>query len=131
MIENYRTGLLWKYFMQNTEIQPALDAIGFTKDNTTSVKDPLSISEDFSLKLYPNPSSDKISLDFDLFKNEFLSLDIFDINGRLIKSVFSKKEFLQGKNQVLIEKTTLKSGLYMLILRGDNFEKKGKIVIGD
>jgi hypothetical protein len=131
MIENYRTGLLWKYFMQNTEIQPALDAIGFTKDNTTSVKDPLSISEDFSLKLYPNPSSDKISLDFDLFKNEFLSLDIFDINGRLIKSVFSQKQFSQGKNQVLIEKTTLKSGLYMLILRGDNFEKKGKIVIGD
>jgi hypothetical protein len=30
MIENHRTGLLWKLFMANPEIAPALDAIGFT-----------------------------------------------------------------------------------------------------
>jgi hypothetical protein len=33
MIENHRTGLVWKNFMANPEIQPALDRIGFTKDN--------------------------------------------------------------------------------------------------
>ena len=32
MIENHRTGLIWKAFMSNPEIQPALDAIGFRKD---------------------------------------------------------------------------------------------------
>jgi hypothetical protein len=32
MIENYRTGLLWKLFMSNPEIQPALDRIGFKPD---------------------------------------------------------------------------------------------------
>ncbi len=32
MIENHRTGLLWKLFMANPEIRPALDAIGFVKD---------------------------------------------------------------------------------------------------
>jgi len=32
MIENYRSGLIWKKFMSNPEIQPALDAIGFVKD---------------------------------------------------------------------------------------------------
>jgi hypothetical protein len=32
MIENYRSGLIWKYFMANPEIQPALNAIGFTAD---------------------------------------------------------------------------------------------------
>jgi exo beta-1,2-glucooligosaccharide sophorohydrolase (non-reducing end) len=31
-IENARTGLLWKKFMANPEIQPALDAIGFKPD---------------------------------------------------------------------------------------------------
>ncbi|MBI1177014.1 hypothetical protein GC207_06195 [bacterium] len=33
MIENYRTGLVWKNFMANPEIQPALNAIGFQPDN--------------------------------------------------------------------------------------------------
>lgn len=32
MIENYRTGLVWKNFMANPEIQPALAAIGFKPD---------------------------------------------------------------------------------------------------
>lgn len=32
MIENHRTGLIWKLFMSNPEIQPALEAIGFVAD---------------------------------------------------------------------------------------------------
>lgn len=32
MIENYRSGLLWKLFMSNPEIQPALEKLGFTED---------------------------------------------------------------------------------------------------
>lgn len=32
MIENYRTALLWDLFMANPEIEPMLDAIGFTKN---------------------------------------------------------------------------------------------------
>jgi hypothetical protein len=32
MIENYRSGLIWRLFMSNPEIQPMLKAIGFVKD---------------------------------------------------------------------------------------------------
>jgi hypothetical protein len=32
MIENYRTGLVWKNFMANSEIRPALKSIGFLVD---------------------------------------------------------------------------------------------------
>jgi hypothetical protein len=34
MVENYRTGLIWKLFMSNPEIQPMLDKIGFQPDNS-------------------------------------------------------------------------------------------------
>jgi len=30
MIENYRSGLIWKLFMQNTEVQKGLEKLGFT-----------------------------------------------------------------------------------------------------
>jgi hypothetical protein len=33
MVENYRTGLLWKLFMSNPEIQPMLDKIGFVRES--------------------------------------------------------------------------------------------------
>ncbi len=35
MIENYRTGLIWKLFMSNPEIAPALKAIGFVTEPRT------------------------------------------------------------------------------------------------
>ena len=34
MIENYRTGLIWKLFMSNPEIRPMLERIGFKPDGT-------------------------------------------------------------------------------------------------
>jgi len=34
MVENYRTGLVWKLFMSNPEIQPMLDKIGFQRDGS-------------------------------------------------------------------------------------------------
>ena len=34
MIENYRTGLVWKLFMSNPEIGVALKKIGFVSDET-------------------------------------------------------------------------------------------------
>jgi hypothetical protein len=33
MIENHRSGLIWRLFMSNPEIDPALKAIGFEKDS--------------------------------------------------------------------------------------------------
>ena len=30
MIENYRTGLLWKLFMKNEDVKKGLDELGFT-----------------------------------------------------------------------------------------------------
>jgi hypothetical protein len=36
MIENYRTGLIWKLFMSNPEIQPMIDRIGFKPDRSTT-----------------------------------------------------------------------------------------------
>ncbi|HEY0947554.1 MAG TPA: glucoamylase family protein [Opitutaceae bacterium] len=41
MIENHRSGLLWRLFMANPEIQPALDAIGFKPDAAPTAENTL------------------------------------------------------------------------------------------
>lgn len=55
MIENYRSGLFWELFMANPEIQPALDAIGFTADSTSQIT---SLEESVSnpWSIWPNPT---------------------------------------------------------------------------
>ena len=44
MVENYRTGLIWKLFMSNPEIQPMLDKIGFKSDGTKAKDSPAKVS---------------------------------------------------------------------------------------
>ncbi len=39
MIENHRSGLIWKLFMSNSEIKPALDRIGFQTDLENKVSE--------------------------------------------------------------------------------------------
>jgi hypothetical protein len=38
MIENYRTGLVWKNFMQNPEIKSMLDKLASIREQKTSAR---------------------------------------------------------------------------------------------
>ncbi len=130
MIENHRTGLLWRLFMSNPEIQPALDAIGFVPDATAS-KDVIArdeATEGVGLSVFPNPSTDKTMIVIELQKTETVSLDIADVTGRVIKTVFQHKNLPEGKNQISVETQDLTNGFYVFILRVANFIKKETLI---
>lgn len=127
MIENHRTGLLWRLFMSNPEIQPALDAIGFTAD-ATSVKN-VSDTEGGQLAVFPNPSSGSSTIEFDLKKGGKLSLSVVDALGKMVVQVFDNQFFAEGKNRALVQTKDLPNGFYTLILRGADFLKKEKFLI--
>lgn len=106
MIENHRTGLLWEYFMKNTEIQPALDAIGFTPDST----DIIIATEDtklqnITLEIFPNPARDFIQIKTN---TEWQHFRLYDTNGRLIES-FSPPTYTSRFNL-----NSIPNGLYLL-----------------
>ncbi len=127
MIENHRTGLLWRLFMSNPEIQPALDAIGFVPD-ATDVKN-VADTEGGDFKVFPNPTSGDVRLEFDLKKGENLSLSLNDALGKKIIQVFDNHFFTEGKNQTNIHISDLPNGFYTLILRGSDFLKKETLLI--
>ncbi|MBL7814329.1 MAG: T9SS type A sorting domain-containing protein [Saprospiraceae bacterium] len=125
MIENHRTGLLWRLFMSNPEIKPALDAMGFVAD-ATNTKEALD-TEGVEMRIYPNPMTDKSLIMIDLKQSETACLDILDITGRTIKTVFQNKILPQGQSTLSIETQDLASGFYMAVLRGSHFLKKEKL----
>ena len=77
MIENYRSQLLWNNFMANTEIQQALDDIGFTEDLTTSDSD---INTDIELVAMPNPMLQRGLIEFNLKQPRNVSLYLKDLS---------------------------------------------------
>ena len=127
MIENHRTGLLWRLFMANPEISTALTAIGFVND-ATDIKNAAD-TEGSPLSVFPNPSNGTSTLEFYMKKGENLGLSVVDISGKKVLQIFDNQYFAEGKNQTAIETSTLPNGFYTLILRGPNFLKKEKFIV--
>jgi hypothetical protein len=126
MIENHRTGLLWRLFMSNPEIKPALDAIGFVPD-ATSVKNVENRGGGY-FSISPNPIADKTLISIDLQKSEAVSLDIADATGCVVQSVFKNKNLPEGKSEITIETAGLASGFYVFILSGGYFLTQEKFI---
>lgn len=111
MIENYRSGLLWDNFMKNAEITPALKALGFVEDQNVPTVDKPN-EEELNITLYPNPSSQQLSLkNKDTFVKGAL-LQIVDMSGKVLQTATITEE---GLNQVQMSIGTLPAGNYVLI----------------
>jgi hypothetical protein len=132
MIENYRSQTLWKNFMANPEIQPMLNAIGFTADQT-NIEDK-NLSLEFELyQNYPNPFNPNTIIEFSLPVSSRIDLKVYDMLGREIITLASGK-YNAGNYKVNFDVSKLASGLYIyrLIANGENnssFIKTMKMIL--
>jgi len=84
MIQNLRTELLWKQFMKNPEIKPALDAIGFVEDLTSNTEN---TKIEHSIKISPNPAIDDIQISFEEAAELPSKIEIVNLQDQILVSV--------------------------------------------
>ncbi|MDX1700957.1 MAG: glucoamylase family protein, partial [Melioribacteraceae bacterium] len=105
MIENYRSELLWNYFMQNDEIQNALDSIGFVEDITDYDDIELTATEFELHQNYPNPFNPRTTIKYSIPALEIpqltdatslqsvnVELKIYDILGRDVATLVNEQQ---------------------------------------
>lgn len=63
------------------------------------------------LRIYPNPIDTKASFEFWMESSEQLSLTIYDLSGRIVMQK-SPGILMKGENQIILDLTGLKNGLY-------------------
>lgn len=122
MIENYRSGLLWNLFMQNPEIEPALQSIGFQTDNTSS-EEPATIDTGFDIQLFPNPVkavNGILNVEWSVWKKQNMSARLLDLDGRLVQTLFQDRAFGLGVYQDKFELKNLSKGVLVLELIDSN-----------
>ncbi len=124
MIENYRSGLLWDMFMANPEIKPALDAIGFKEDLSNS-HEPFGMT---GFEVFPNPVNDYINIEFNLRRNQLVSIDILDLNGRESCQILKQNLQPKGLLSKRIELSGLNPGLYFIRTRTETGVQVKKFV---
>lgn len=63
----------------------------------------------------PNPFTTSINLTFSLSKSENLTIDLIDVNGRIIQNLSKEKAFSSGNNSLNLDlPETLSKGIYFL-----------------
>ena len=81
-----------------------------------------------SLRIHPNPASAIAQINFDLPVATTIHLQLFDLNGRVVKSI-KREQMTAGKYQQSIRVDDLPEGMYYLNLRYDSGILSEKLLI--
>lgn len=99
---------------------------------------PASVSFDFGtlavdniknakLSVYPNPFTDQVTIAYDLKSASDVNVTIYDMNGRVVKSV-TKANQKSGINNLTIQTKDLKTGIYIYSLKSTAGQISGKLI---
>jgi len=96
------------------------DTLGFALPNGGDTLYHIGITENgvtksFDVKVYPNPISDIVNLQFDKFADGDIEVSVFDFSGRLIlNNMYSNRKIIR------LNLSSLAKGLYLLNIRINN-----------
>ena len=82
---------------------------------------------------YPNPFNPTTSISYDLPKNEFVSINVFDLMGREVKTLVNKEQ-IAGFRSVKWDATNntghpVSAGMYIYTIQAGEFRQTRKMVL--
>lgn len=133
MIENYRTGNVWKTFMKDQIVTDGLARIGFT--NVTGVaNERLQIPEQYGLtQNYPNPFNPVTTIQYSISHNEHgpdtkVLLQVYDVLGTEIQTIVNENQS-PGIYTVQFSADRNASGVYFYRLTAGKFISTKKMIV--
>ena len=130
LIDSHSTGLVAITFSNEKSQIQETDSL----QNSNSIADPekdlnVNLVNEATL-LYPNPTHDYVNIKFEALKDEMISVDLFDVNGKWIRKLLPAKKIQSGQNEMRFDLSTLAPATYLIILiRNGKVETKRVVVI--
>lgn len=104
-----------------SSLQSAIDAA-----LSTGINQPGNVST--SLNIFPNPAAHNAEIKFFLEKSSDVILELFDLKGQKVKSLFSGK-LSQGDNTLKVDFSNYNGGMYLIKLNADGSNRYMNVVI--
>jgi hypothetical protein len=82
----------------------------------------------YSLSVFPNPSSGNVTISFSLSQKEKVSIKLFDISGRLVK-VWADNVFEKGEHRINWLVGNINAGYYIIKLKTPGYSEIKKLII--
>lgn len=118
---NYGMGYLGSIVKTVLNIQNPCESIGITNISGTA----------FTYKLfqnYPNPFNPATKIKFDITKNEFVSLKVYDVMGRKVENLVNEN-LKTGSYEVDFNGMNKPSGIYYYKIITENFQETKKMLL--
>jgi len=123
MIENHRTGLLWKNVMKDTEVQAGLEKLGFQYQDNSVFE---GLPEAITLEVSPNPVSRRAFVALPQVNSYFpVTIRLFNTSGQLVRS----EERLITSPGLYINCSGLSDGLWFLEIRNGTRRYVAKLMV--
>jgi hypothetical protein len=92
------------------------------------IRNPNTAYQNMVSNIYPNPTKQTAKLDYSLAQDSNLSVELFDLYGRLIKTIY--QAYTQaGEGNIQIDLNECNSGIYYCRLKTDNIDNIQRIVV--
>ena len=89
----------------------------------------LHFKKDKLYPVYPNPASNEITLGFSLATADKINIEVLDLHGKLVKSVYSDEFHIAGHHQIKLDLGGVPNGFYVLNLRSERFSVSEKFSV--
>jgi hypothetical protein len=76
----------------------------------------INITQQNGISLFPNPTNGVSTLTFNTSQKGLVSINVQDLNGRVVKHIMSDETMTQGTHEVNISSEELNNGMYMIQL---------------
>lgn len=82
-----------------------------------------------SFQVYPNPTEDRLEMEFVLNNERLVSAGIYSVNGQMLKTVFRNQHYENGTNSFVSSIAELPQGVYLLVIESDKRDVITKRII--
>ena len=79
--------------------------------------------------IFPNPVNDRAQINYGVAKTSNVTLDVLDMNGNLVQTIFTGSAEAGVTYQQMFEVAGIESGVYMVRLTGNNTAKFERVVV--
>ena len=86
-------------------------------------------SSDLQLNIHPNPSADVVNIQITTPVNQYLNIEIYDLQGKRVMNLFNGVVENSNALSLKVSKSDLNSGIYLLKILGNGIAENYKVVI--
>ncbi|MBI1223132.1 MAG: T9SS type A sorting domain-containing protein [Bacteroidetes bacterium] len=82
-----------------------------------------------NINVYPNPTTQKLSIEFDLATNSDVTVQVLDLSGKVVATPLAQTELFGGAQSVSADLGGLNNGVYFVVVKTSNGVQTAKVVL--